>query len=305
MKKVLIVGDIDITTSAKIYNFPLRVEDEIIYIPNGTRDIVGGSVLNIGLPLKDWGFDVEIISNIGNDMYENPIYNVLQKNNISTKYVSKPYKNTMRSIILVNKNGDKLILQDSKDAMTLKIDTSKYKELFEQTNFAHICVFNWARQLLPELTARNIMIGTDIHTNFDIYGYHRDFIKNSHIVFFSQKGIASSFRDSMYKIRHLGPEIVVCTAGADGCYILEKEKIRHFPALRFSGKIVDTTGAGDNFAAGFYAELLKGNSIEKSVLTGQVAALYSCGFNGTSRYIHCKELDKLKITVQKSGIILL
>jgi len=293
MNNILIAGDIDITTSVNVYNFPLREEDEVIYIPNKTADMVGGSVLNIGAPLKNWGFNVDIISNVGNDMYQDSVRNALRKNGISAKYLNPAY--TVRSIILVSDTGDKLILHDSKDAMTIKPDISKYITLLKKTDFAHLCIFNWTRYLIPELKKRNIKFGTDIHTGFDIDGYHKEFVENSYILFFSKKGMDNSFREIMRKILNMGPEIVVCTAGADGCYVLTREKneIMHFPALKFSSKIVDTTGAGDNFAAGFYYGLFNFNSIEKAVRYAQIAALYSCGFQGTNTFISKDEFARL------------
>jgi fructokinase len=51
--------------------------------------------------------------------------------------------------------------------------------------------------------------------------------------------------------------------GKDGTLISTEKGIEHVPARKV--KVVDVTGAGDSFWAGFLVALLDGNSIKKSV----------------------------------------
>ena len=51
------------------------------------------------------------------------------------------------------------------------------------------------------------------------------------------------------KLIDMGIEIVIVTLGANGCYIRTKDDEIEVPAV--TTKAVDTTGAGDAFAAGF------------------------------------------------------
>jgi fructokinase len=62
----------------------------------------------------------------------------------------------------------------------------------------------------------------------------------------------------------MGPKIVVFTMGADGVLLSEEGKLVHIPAR--SIKVVDATGAGDSFWAGFLVALLDGNSLKRCVL---------------------------------------
>jgi ribokinase len=70
-----------------------------------------------------------------------------------------------------------------------------------------------------------------------------------------------------------GPKIIVCTLGAKGVLITTKET----QFVESSGKIkkiVDSTGAGDAFAAGFIFGLLSNRSLEDSAKIGiQIAGL--------------------------------
>ncbi|KAB3547451.1 MAG: sugar kinase, partial [ANME-2 cluster archaeon] len=52
----------------------------------------------------------------------------------------------------------------------------------------------------------------------------------------------------------VGAEIVVVTLGGDGCYIRTPDAEVSIPGL--AARVVDTTGAGDAFCAGFLYGLL-------------------------------------------------
>ncbi len=76
--------------------------------------------------------------------------------------------------------------------------------------------------------------------------------------------------DCMKAASALAPTVVM-KAGADGCYISQEGKVIHAPA--FPAKVVDTTGAGDSFAAGYLFGLLTGRSTEEcAALANRLAA---------------------------------
>lgn len=62
----------------------------------------------------------------------------------------------------------------------------------------------------------------------------------------------------------MGPKIIVFTMGADGIILSEEGKLTHIPARPI--KVVDATGAGDSFWAGFIVALLDGNPLHRCVL---------------------------------------
>jgi sugar/nucleoside kinase (ribokinase family) len=62
----------------------------------------------------------------------------------------------------------------------------------------------------------------------------------------------------------MGPDIVVFTMGAEGIIISEGGKQRHIPARPI--QVVDATGAGDSFWAGFLVALLDGHPVDRCAL---------------------------------------
>ena len=83
-------------------------------------------------------------------------------------------------------------------------------------------------------------------------------------------GIAKS-RDVELAARELAKlaRVVAVKRGARGVLVATGDKQFRVPAVK--AKVVDTTGAGDSFDAGFLARFLKGGSIEESARAGVAA----------------------------------
>jgi fructokinase len=63
---------------------------------------------------------------------------------------------------------------------------------------------------------------------------------------------------------------VVLKLGRDGCLVVDSKSVVQLPSV--AKEIVDTTGAGDCFDAGFIAGLVKGLSDVESAKVGNLAA---------------------------------
>ena len=62
-------------------------------------------------------------------------------------------------------------------------------------------------------------------------------------------------------LQNEGVETIVVKLGKEGCYVKGKDKGFYFPA--YEVQVVDTTGAGDSFVAGFLTGLLQKWNLEK------------------------------------------
>jgi ribokinase len=76
----------------------------------------------------------------------------------------------------------------------------------------------------------------------------------------------------------LGVPVVVVTLGEAGCLVHEEGTSRRYPAQQ--AVAVDTTGAGDAFAASFAAHLVAGDAVADAVAAAQAAGAWAIGHPG-------------------------
>ena len=95
-------------------------------------------------------------------------------------------------------------------------------------------------------------------------------------------------------IAALQPKVptLVITRGPNGALAVERGKRTDVPAVPVQ-TVVDTTGAGDLFAAGFLAACCKGHGIDRQLMTGGIAAAEVISHFGARPMADLKELVKL------------
>ncbi len=77
-------------------------------------------------------------------------------------------------------------------------------------------------------------------------------------------GAGRSPQEYIAEFHEMGPEIVVFTMGADGILLSDGGQVMRIPARPI--EVVDATGAGDSFWAGFLVALLDGRPLERCAL---------------------------------------
>ena len=105
-----------------------------------------------------------------------------------------------------------------------------------------------------------------------------DMIERSAVVFLSLDELKSLVKEEDYEkgadiLLNRGAQIVCVTLGARGCFVADSLGAAHEIAA-YPTDVVDTTGAGDSFAAGFLYGLLQKKSIEDSGKIGNKVASF-------------------------------
>ena len=93
---------------------------------------------------------------------------------------------------------------------------------------------------------------------------------------------ATDARKAAVKLREMGVGTALITLGEKGCYVLNDELDEHIPAFDMTGKVVETTGAGDAFNGGFAHALASGQSLRDSIRFGSATAALSVTRPGTA-----------------------
>jgi len=85
-------------------------------------------------------------------------------------------------------------------------------------------------------------------------------------------------QDAARALRTLGAKSVIVKMGAQGCWLESQEYRGQFPAPQV--EVVDTTGAGDAFAAGSIQAILEGKTLEEACQAGNAAGARMVGALG-------------------------
>ncbi|MHC1772193.1 MAG: carbohydrate kinase family protein [Flexilinea sp.] len=81
-----------------------------------------------------------------------------------------------------------------------------------------------------------------------------------------------------------GCKNIAIKLGADGCFIQSDNEMSYHKG--FSSKVVDTTGCGDNFVAGFIAALLHGYSFADCANIANAAGAINAQYLGSNGAVH-------------------
>jgi sugar/nucleoside kinase (ribokinase family) len=123
-----------------------------------------------------------------------------------------------------------------------------------------------------------LTVSVDLDAAYSGYEACLQAIQWADVVFVNRQGATGFFPNSeleeiLYKIRKAGPSIVVVTSGKDGAIGFDGKKYCHIAS--YNVPVVDTTGAGDVFSAGFIYAYLNKWSLESSIRFGSASAALS------------------------------
>jgi len=146
---------------------------------------------------------------------------------------------------------------------------------------------------MKEAYRRGLITCADLHTGFDINGYHKDYIENAHILFYSSQGLPN-WKEMGVKIQSMGPGTVICMMGEEGCAVFENDGLTHYPAACFTSNIVDSVGAGDAMVGAYLSALSRDLSMEKRIRMAQISGLYACTSEGSEDcYINYDTMEEI------------
>ena len=262
-------------------------------LAKGKRDVdqirmsFGGDALNESVVLSRMGKKVQLISKIGADEAGRSIRKHLEKEKVSTKHVIvEQGLNTSVNIALVDADGGRKFLTDPHSSQR-KLGLEDVLPMLDETapivSFASIFIspcfsIEKTEQLFSRIKAAGKTLVSDVTRpkngeTFDdlkfLFPYMDFFVPNDEEIF-----LLTGEKDPYKNVQMLvdaGVKTAVVKIGKDGCLIGTRDGILHVPAVA-GVRCVDTTGAGDSFAAGLIAGLAEGRSIVDCARLGCAAA---------------------------------
>jgi sugar/nucleoside kinase (ribokinase family) len=234
----------------------------------------GGNVANCGIDLAKLGFRVGAISRVGRDPLGDFVLRHLAHYRIDTSGVTvDPDAQTSATFVAVEKGGERTFFHTRGCLKHFRIaDIMKNLPLVARTKIfalGYLGLLPECEQHLPRLFAA-VKLRTGAATLLDTGGNPKknpallkrtlpyvDYFIPSREEAATLTG-ASSPAGMVRTFRAWGARGVVgVKLGADGCYITDGDREATLPAVKVR-RVVDATGAGDAFVAGFLAATLRG-----------------------------------------------
>ncbi len=241
----------------------------------------GGSASNTIVGLSRLGMKTGYIGKVGNDADGDFLLRDLRSEGVDTYQVIRANGRSGNALIFVDEYGNRAILVDPGVNDTIRFDeidsdyVSKFR-LLHLTSF--ICKlgedsFKSQKKLVKVFDG---IVSFDPGAVYAERGLDdlKEIIKETTI--FMPNAIEMeiltglSYKEGANEILNMGVEVVVVKLGERGCYITDGKTELEIPALNVD--VVDTTGAGDAFNAGFLYGYLKGKDLEECGKLGNYVA---------------------------------
>ncbi len=254
------------------------------YVPDYFHTSIGGGGANVAIGGSHLGMKTAVMGKIGNNQFKKIIIDQLDSHSISHRLcdIEDDYWNI--STILLADNGERSIINYNTPHQHLVSERNELTDIFK-TKMAYLgnlpdVSLHERIALLRFFKHRKVMTVLNIGIKdcrrpkdqlFSLLNAADIIIVNGHefaeIVKAPYKDI--HFRENVIQwyIPYLNDQIIVVTEGAKGSYTYYNGKIYHQIAIR-PERIVDTTGTGDGYCAGFIAGYLQSGNIAASMEKG-------------------------------------
>jgi len=278
-----VFGDLNLDTSVNIHQFPLHAGDTL-FTPGGIGDLIGGAAANVACGLAALGHEVRFGAAIGGDRTGDRVLEQLAALGVPTGFVRRDWASTARSVVLVDSRGDRLCINDPKQANDYRYPEEQVDAAIGDSPVVFVSTQSWCRHVARRAKELGRKVAVDVQAIVDDDEYHRDFLRHADILILSTERLAMHSHDFFRKVwAACRVDVIAATHGAGGATLgVRGEGILHEPCHDVR-PIADKTGAGDAFAAGFLGALLQGLPPRDALTLGQLAAAYKIGEKGSTR----------------------
>ena len=257
------------------YDVANRIGDEVDIV----KTISGGSVANSIVCIAQQNLKTVFIGKVNQDELGEKFAKGLAEENVEFKITkSLANKHTARCIILVSPDAERTMntyLGVSQELTEEDVDLN----IIEESSILYLEGYLWDLDNAKKAIKKSISTAINSETKiafsisdaFCVDRFREEFIdlvnNSADLIFANESEIKSLFEtnelnDAIKKCQDT-KKIFAVTLGDKGAKIIYKNEVIDIKA-EVINKLVDTTGAGDLFAAGFLAEYLKTQDLELS-----------------------------------------
>lgn len=272
---------------------------------------IGGDAINESTIISRLGHKVALMSRVGKDAVGDYIIKFCKENNIDYSSINiDPDVDTSINIGLVTDDGERTFVTNRNGSLwKTTIDDVDFQRFKEARLLSLASIFNNPLldgpalvKIFQEAKKNNMVICADMikrrfGEGFDdireALGYVDYFFPN-----YDEACLITGKRD-LDEIADVflscGVKNIIIKTGKEGCFVKNLKETLYVPGYKYS-KLVDTIGAGDNFAAGFITAILDGKSLKECAEFANVTASISVEYLGATTGVKNKEqvLDRME-----------
>ncbi len=254
----------------------------------------GGNAINTAIALARLGIAVRIAAAVDDDHLGAMLRESLRKEGVEdSNLVSLPRTQTSVSIVLVQRGGERRFLHfrganSLFSIQHLNWELAQGARVFHYASAFSLPAFDGAPLAEALARAKNLGCLTSLNVCWDTLDRWLPVLLPAlPCTDFMFPNLAEGRRltgesdpEAIARaLRNLGVKTVVVKLGAQGCYVEGPEGA--FMSPGFPVEVIDTTGAGDCFAAGFLAALCRGDNLRRAArLANAAGALCTRGMGG-------------------------
>ena len=253
----------------------------------------GGDALNESLVLKHSGCDVRLITVLGNDANGRWIKDKLDRENIGyNPDILRDDMFTYLSIVLIDRSGERYFIGTrdgsvkSLRAEDIRIDPDCQIACLASLFISPCLDIASLEKLFHELKDRGITTCCDCSTPKEIREIERfSFLKYVDYFFCNRQEAemlsrTGNMEDAAAAVEKMGAAHAIIKCGSGGCYYRGR-----YYAPEKECRVVDTTGAGDSFVAGFIKGLSENRKMEECIRIANLYGGKACGYTGATTWL--------------------
>lgn len=311
-----------VCVGASVVDIPLRpvdrdVFDQVSYPVDDVSMRVGGDALNESIILSRLGARVALVTAVGRDSAGDFIVSTARDAGVDVAGVTvREGMATSLNVGLIRPDGERTFITNRNGSLWKTERADIVADPFlDASILAFGSIFNnplltgtWMAELFAKAGQKGMTVCADMVPSRTGAGLEEIGQALSHVDYFFpnvdeaiQLTGARDETEAAGRLLALGVGTVVLKLGKRGCLVCGPEGSELVPAfVRDDLTAVDTTGAGDNFAAGFIRALLEGRpDRECAVFANGVAAVSVSGLGATAAVRSKEQIDRF--IAEKTG----
>jgi sugar/nucleoside kinase (ribokinase family) len=242
----------------------------------------GGQTASAVVACQSWGLRTRYVGKLGDDDAARLHRSEFARTGVDARLIEVPHAASPQSLILVDGGGERTVLCRRDERLLLRPE-EMHPEWIVNARALHVDGYetaaasqaaHWAHQagvpVIADLDETYAGVD-DLIRDVDYLIVSRDFPAR----LTGERDLAQALRTirSKYECK-----LTAATLGQDGVLAWDGERLVHRAAYRVN--VVDTTGAGDIFHAGFIYGLLQGWELERQLDFACAAAALNCTCSG-------------------------